>query len=185
MSKVGKKPISINSKIKFAKEGAQVTLAGPKGELSFSLPTSIEVGQEGSELIVRRKGNSPAERALHGTWRAILQNAVIGLTKGYQKELQLVGLGYRATAQGKTLTLRVGYSHPVELEIPEEIDLSIEKTTITLKGTDKEKVGGFAAKIRQVRPPEPYKGTGIRYVDEVIRKKPGKAAKALGTGPAA
>ncbi|OQX51476.1 50S ribosomal protein L6 [candidate division CPR3 bacterium 4484_211] len=184
MSRIGKKPISIDEGIQVAVEGRRVSVRGPKGELSYLLPDGIKVLVGESEIKVERRRNDKQTRALHGTWRSILQNAVIGLKEGYVKELELVGLGYRAEVKGDRLILQVGFSHPVECTIPRGVNVSVEKSKIRLEGIDKHLVHQTAASIRAVRPPEPYKGTGIRYVGEVIKRKAGKAAKAVGAGAA-
>jgi large subunit ribosomal protein L6 len=185
MSKIGKQPIPIKENVEITQRGQDIVIKGPKGELSCSLPSQIKVEKKENELMVRRQDDSILARSLHGTWRALLQNAIEGVTEGFRKELELVGLGYRAEVKENNLVLQVGFSHPVEIKIPPEVKVEVEKTTITVEGIDKQKVGEIAAIIRRVRPPEPYKGTGIRYLGEVVRRKPGKAAKALGAVAAA
>lgn len=178
MSRVGKLPIELPEKVSLKITNKVVVVTGPKGELSRKLPAGIEVETKDSQVSVITKRNDKKSKALHGTYRALIANMVKGVTDGWTKKLELVGIGYRAEMAGKTLVLNVGYSHPVEIKSPEGITISTEKTVVTVEGSDKETVGQVAAIIRKVRPPEPYKGKGIKYQDEVIRRKPGKAAKA-------
>ncbi|MBU1110998.1 50S ribosomal protein L6 [Patescibacteria group bacterium] len=182
MSKIGKQPITIPKNVEVLIDGQSVVIKGTKGELAYTLPELVNAGIEDSELRVNRVNDLPTAKALHGTWRAHLQNAVIGVDKGYEKILELVGLGYRAELKEGKLVLLVGFSHSVEVKIPEGIKASVVKNKISVEGIDKHQVGQIAAIIRRVRPPEPYKGTGIRYADEVIRLKPGKSARAVGAG---
>jgi len=159
-------------------EGQRVTVRGPKGELSWEVDPAIEVRVEDGRVVVRRSGDQPRLRALHGLTRAIINNMVIGVSQGFEKRLELVGVGYRAQMQGRKLVLSVGYSHPVEIEPPPDVEIQVEGTTqIVVRGIDKQKVGQVAADIRAVRPPEPYKGKGILYAGEVIRRKAGKGAR--------
>ncbi|MFV1917224.1 MAG: 50S ribosomal protein L6 [Patescibacteria group bacterium] len=178
MSRIGKKPIEMPEGVNLEISGREVGVTGPKGTLFLKLPRGISVKKTDGTIEISRSGNSKNSRALHGTYRALFANVIKGVTDGWSKTLELVGTGYRAEASGKTLTLSVGYSHPVKIEAPEGIDLEVEKTKITVNGIDKELVGQIAAEIRGVRPPEPYKGKGIKYQDEEIRRKPGKAARA-------
>jgi large subunit ribosomal protein L6 len=180
MSKVGKKPIIIPDNAKVSVEGRNIKVSGPKGEMARSLPKVIDVIVDDGQLTVKAKGKSEKARTFQGTFRAIIANMLTGVTEGWTKNLEMNGTGYRAELQGNNLVLTVGFSHPVVIEPPEEISFKVEKTDITVEGTDKELVGLVAAKIRAVRPPEPYKGKGIKYKDEVVRRKPGKAAKAAG-----
>lgn len=160
--------------------GNEITIIGPKGTLAkkFSRKTLIEA--KDGKIVVSIKKDTKTARADWGTVRAIIANMVDGVTEGWKKQLELVGTGYRAEVQGTTLVLTVGYSHPIKIEAPEGISFKVEKTIITIEGVDKELVGQLAANIREVRPPEPYKGKGIKYLDEIIRRKAGKAAKAVG-----
>jgi large subunit ribosomal protein L6 len=182
MSKVGKAPIEIPDNVEVAVDGNTVSVKGPRGELARGFPSSITVKVEGSKVVVEAKNKSAI--AMHGTSRALIANMVKGVSEGWTKELEMVGTGYRAETKGNDLVLTVGYSHPVTIEGPEGISFKVEKLNITVEGVDKELVGQVAAKIRAIRPPEPYKGKGIKYKDEVVRRKPGKAAKAAGAGVA-
>jgi len=176
MSRIGRMPIDLASDVAVSIEGNRITVKGPKGELSREFHPEISVAVEGSQLLVTRPSDNKNHRSLHGLTRALLNNMVVGVTKGFEKKLELVGVGYKAAKQGNNLVLNVGYSHPVEMD--PGVDLSIEvpaPTKITVMGIDKEKVGAFAANIRAVREPEPYKGKGIKYEGERIRRKAGKA----------
>jgi len=178
MSRIGKKPIEIPAGVTVTINGSTVTVKGPKGELTRSFNPDMKIVVEDNQLTVTRPSDSKEHRTLHGTTRALLANMVEGVSNGFQKSLELVGVGYRAQAQGNKLILSVGYSHPVEI-VPED-GLTIEvpaNTKIIVKGIDKEKVGALAANIRGVRPPEPYKGKGIRYEGEYVRRKEGKTGK--------
>jgi len=176
MSRIGNLPIKIPTGVTVSVENQKVTIKGPKGELSLIIPRNIEVEIKNELLVVsNKKGESYAP--VHGTTRAHLSNMVHGVSEGWSKELEMVGTGYRCEVKGDTVILTVGFSHPVELSIPNGISLEIDKTRIIVKGSDKEMVGHFSALIRSARPPEPYKGKGIKYVDEYIRRKAGKAAK--------
>jgi len=178
MSKIGKQPIELPKGVSLEILGQTIKISGPKGTLERELAHGLEVKVDKNLVMVSVRKSDKKHRALHGTFRALIANMVKGVSEGWSKELELVGTGYRAEASGKDLVLSVGYSHPVKIEAPEGINFEVEKTQITVKGIDKELVGKVAAEIRQVRPPEPYKGKGIRYKDEVVRRKPGKAAKA-------
>lgn len=181
MSRIGKLPITLPEGVTIEQNGGLVTVKGPKGELVRKFASVIAVKQEGSQLEVTVKDGSENAGAMHGTSRAILQNMVTGVKDGWSKKLELVGTGYRAEVSGGLLTLAIGYSHPVKFDAPAGISFKVEKTDITIEGPDREVVGQTAARIRAVRPPEPYKGKGIKYKDEVIRRKAGKAAKAAGS----
>lgn len=181
MSKIGKQPINIPDKVNVEIKDRELSVEGPRGKLSIHLPRPINIELKDQEVRVTSKGKSKNVNALWGTYRALVNNMVKGVTEGWRKELELVGTGYRAELQGKTLTVTVGYSHPIKFEAPEGIEFNAQKTMITISGNDKEKVGQVAAEIRSIRPPEPYKGKGIRYKDEYVRRKPGKAAKAQGS----
>ncbi|WP_438313545.1 50S ribosomal protein L6 [Sporosarcina sp. FA9] len=179
MSRIGKKPIEVPADVTVTiADGNVVTVKGPKGELTSSFNTDIKIEREDNVITLIRASESKEHRSMHGTTRSLLDNMVTGVSKGFEKSLELVGVGYRATLQGTKLVLNVGYSHPVEF-IPEEgIQVEVPANTkITIRGIDKERVGALASKVRQVRPPEPYKGKGIRYVGEVVRRKEGKTGK--------
>lgn len=178
MSRIGKSPISIPAKVQITINGSHINIKGPKGELSRVLPQAITVEQEGETLLVKRRDESRSSRQLHGLSRSLVANMVEGVSQGFQRRLEIQGVGYRAQVQGRNLTLSVGYSHPVQIEPPEGIQLAVEaNTNVIVSGFDKELVGNIAARIRDVRPPEPYKGKGIRYAGEVVRRKAGKAGK--------
>ncbi|KAA9018668.1 50S ribosomal protein L6 [Niallia endozanthoxylica] len=178
MSRVGKKPIEIPAGVTISFDNNTVTVKGPKGELSRSFNPDIEIKVEDNVITVSRPSDQKEHRALHGTTRALLSNMVEGVSKGFEKSLELIGVGYRAQKQGKKLVLNVGYSHPVEIEPEEGIEVEVPANTkIIVKGTNKERVGALAANIRGVRPPEPYKGKGIRYEGEFVRRKEGKTGK--------
>lgn len=178
MSRIGKQPIKIPEEVSLAVSGQTIKVTGPKGTLEKELARGLKVKTDKGQVVVSPKKSDKKHRALHGTFRALIANMVKGVSEGWSKELELVGTGYRAEASAKDLVLNVGFSHPVKIEAPEGISFEIEKTKITVKGIDKELVGKTAAEIRRVRPPEPYKGKGIRYKDEIVRRKPGKAARA-------
>ena len=179
MSRIGKLPISIPDKVSAQISGQHVTSKGPKGTLEREIPEPIEVKQEGNTILVAPTNNSRIGRQRHGLCRTLVANMVEGVSKGFQKRLLIQGVGYRAQAQGKKLTLNVGYSKPVEMEMPDGIDVAVENRNVevVISGISKEVVGNIAARIRAVRPPEPYKGKGIRYADEQIRRKAGKTGK--------
>lgn len=182
MSRIGKKPIAIPAGVTVAVADGVVSVKGPKGEDHLVLHPHVTVVQNNGELTVSvEKPEEKFDRALWGLHRALLAAMIEGITSGFVKKLEMVGVGYKSAVQGKKFTLEAGFSHPVELEIPEGIAVAVEKNTlITISGLNKQKVGAFAAKVREVRKPEPYKGKGIKYVGEVIRRKEGKAAKAAG-----
>lgn len=176
MSRIGNAPISVPSGVDITFDGAVVTMKGPQGTLTRTLPDKVTVSLADGILTVARVDEDHDSKALHGLTRALLANMATGVSAGFVKQLQTVGVGYRAVLTGRTLELQVGYSHPVTMEAPEGIELEVpEPTRIIVKGIDKEKVGQMAANIRSVRPPEPYKGKGIRYVNEQVRRKAGKA----------
>ena len=181
MSRVGKAPIPVPSGVEVSLDGRHITVKGPKGSLDRELPGAITVREDDGQLLVERPDDERESRALHGLTRALVNNMVHGVTEGYKKELEIVGVGYRATAKGpNALELAVGYSHTVPVQAPDGITFDVpQPTRIDVVGIDKELVGQVAANIRKVRKPEPYKGKGIRYVDEHIQRKAGKAA---GTG---
>ena len=178
MSRVGKKIIDIPSDVTVTFDGSHVTVKGPKGELERTLNERMTFKQEENTIEVVRPSDSKEDRTNHGTTRALLNNMVQGVSQGYVKVLELVGVGYRAQMQGKDLILNVGYSHPVEIKAEENITFSVEKNTVVkVEGISKEQVGALASNIRSVRPPEPYKGKGIRYQGEYVRRKEGKTGK--------
>ncbi len=178
MSRIVKRPITIPAKVQVAIDGSHVSVKGPKGELSRVLPRAVTVEQEGETLLVLRQNESRSSRQVHGLSRTLVANMVEGVSQGFQRRLEIQGVGYRAQVQGRNLTLNVGYSHQVQIVPPEGIQFAVEgNTNVIVSGFDKELVGNIAAKIRDVRPPEPYKGKGIRYAGEVVRRKAGKAGK--------
>ena len=183
MSRIGKKSIPIPQAVAVSVENGIVKVKGPKGENRLELHPHVQVAQEEQDLEVRVSNpEEKFDRALWGLHRALLANMIKGVTEPFIKKLEMVGVGYRAAAQGNKLTLEAGFSHPVEIHIPEGITCTVEKNIISISGIDKQQVGEVAAKIRAVRKPEPYKGKGIKYEGEVIRRKAGKAAKAAGAG---
>ena len=178
MSRIGRMPIAVPAGVTVEiAENNKVTVKGPKGELSRVLPPEMEIKQEDGQVLVSRPNDLKRMKSLHGLTRTLVNNMVVGVTEGYTKLLEINGVGYRASKAGNKLTLNLGYSHPVIMEDPEGIESAVEGNKITIKGIDKEKVGQFAAEIRDKRRPEPYKGKGIKYADEVIRRKVGKTGK--------
>jgi large subunit ribosomal protein L6 len=180
MSKIGKQPISIPEGVSVEILGSDVSITGPKGSLSNHIPSGITVSQKEGIIKLESSAKDKAGLIMYGTMRALLANNVKGVKDGWIKELELVGTGYRAEVTQEGLILTVGYSHPVKINAPEGIGISVEKAIIRVEGTDRALVGQIAANIRSIRPPEPYKGKGIKYKDEVIRRKAGKAAKVAG-----
>jgi len=180
MSKIGKQPIQIPEGVNIEIKGNEISIEGPKGKLIKTFPPEISIEKEGNQISVKFKGSrDKKKKALWGTWQRCIKNAIEGVNKGFEEELKIEGVGWRGEIKGEKLVLKVGFSHLVEISPPEGIKLSIEKNIIKISGIDKEKVGNIAAKIRGVKPPEPYKGKGIRYINEVIRKKAGKKAAAV------
>lgn len=179
MSRIGRMPIAVPAGVTVdIAENNKVTVIGPKGELVRVLPESMDIKKDGDEIIVTRPNDLKKNKALHGLTRTLINNMVVGVTDGYEKKLEVNGVGYRAQKQGKKLVLSLGYSHPVEMEDPEGIETVLDgQNLIIVKGIDKEKVGQYAAEIRSKRAPEPYKGKGIKYDYEVIRRKVGKTGK--------
>lgn len=179
MSRIGKKPISVPGGVTITVgENNYVTVKGPKGTLSQQLPPEIAINQDNGTVNVTRPSDEKQHKALHGLTRSLLNNMVVGVSTGFQKVLEINGVGYRATKTGRNLTMALGFSHPVIVEAPEGIDLNTgERNTVIVSGADKQLVGEVAANIRGLRPPEPYKGKGIKYSTEVIRRKAGKAGK--------
>ena len=181
MSRVGRKPIPIAAGVKVKKSGRTITVAGPKGELTADVHQDIGVDVKESTIQVSRSSDLKEQRALHGLWRALLANMIRGVTEGYSKKLELVGVGYRAELKGKKLQLMLGFSHPILFAPPDGIKIETPtQNNITVSGIDRQLVGQVAAKIRSFRPPEPYKGKGVKYDGEYIRRKAGKAAAASG-----
>jgi large subunit ribosomal protein L6 len=178
MSRIGKQPVVLPDGVTATIDGQHVEVKGPKGTLSYDVHESIAVKQDGNTLVLEKKLESNLVQALFGTSRARVQNLVTGVSEGYKKELQMVGVGYRSQVQGNTLVVNAGYSNPVEMSIPSGIEVAVEKNTqLSVSGIDKQLVGQFAANVRAIRKPEPYLGKGIRYVDEYVRRKEGKTAK--------
>ena len=178
MSRIGKLPINLPSGVDATYNGQDITIKGKFGTLENQLPNSLEIEQIDGKLIVRLKNETRKTRALHGLYRTLINNMVIGVSEQFQLNLTLNGVGYRAAVQGKSIVLNLGYSHPVEMEIPEGISIEVQKNTqINLKACDKEQLGLFASKIRAWRPPEPYKGKGIIYEGEIVQRKAGKSGK--------
>ncbi len=178
MSRIGKMPIAVPAGVTVeVAENNVVTVKGPKGTLTREFPHEMSINQEGAEILITRPDDLKKTKSLHGLSRALLHNMVVGVTDGFEKKLEVNGVGYRAAKAGKTLTLTLGYSHPVIMEDPEGIETVVDGQTIIVKGISKEQVGQFAAIIREKRKPEPYKGKGIKYADEVIRRKVGKTGK--------
>ena len=179
MSRIGRMPIAIPAGVTVTiAENNKVTVKGPKGTLERVLPAEMSIKEEDGQIIVSRPSDLKKMKSLHGLTRTLINNMIVGVTAGYEKKLEINGVGYRAQKQGKKLVLSLGYSHPVEMEDPEGLESTMEgQNVIIVKGIDKEKVGQYAAEIRDKRRPEPYKGTGIKYADEVIRRKVGKTGK--------
>lgn len=178
MSRIGKKEIFIPSSIKTNIDNSTISVQGPKGKLSYTISESIKIEQINNKLKLTKKYNDKKTQAIYGLSRSIVNNMVVGVSKGFEKKLTINGVGYRSQVNNKTLILNVGYSHPVEINPPENIEIKVENNTdIFITGIDKETVGQIAAKIRSIRPPEPYKGKGIKYINENIKRKIGKAGK--------
>ena len=179
MSRVGKKPVRIPSGVEVRIEGDRVKVKGPKGSLEVAIHPHVTVSIDNGEVRVTVKDeNDVSDRALWGLFVRLIENMVKGVTEGFEKKLEINGVGYKVSVQGKVLKLEVGFSHEVDFPVPEGLEISVEKNVITVSGIDKQLVGETAARIRRVRKPEPYKGKGIKYADEVIRRKAGKASKA-------
>src|SRR3989475_7066777 len=179
MSRIGRKPIPIPAGVAVAVDGATVRAQGPKGALTQTVPSALSVALQDNQLVVSRGSDQASARALHGLVRALLANMVSGVKHGFERKLEIVGIGYRAQMQGKAIQLALGYSHPVIFPLPDGVTAEIEKqVSITLRGADKALLGQTAANLRALRKPDPYKGKGVKYVDEVIRRKVGKKAGA-------
>jgi large subunit ribosomal protein L6 len=178
MSRLGNSPIAIPDKVEIKIVDGKVNANGPKGQLSIPSREGITVKLEGNKLVVLKDEKVEMPKTMHGLYRALINNMVIGVSKGFEVRLGLVGVGYRAAVQGQMLDLQLGFSHPTQLKIPKGVNITVDKSvTIVISGIDKHLVGQFAAQVRGMKPPEPYKGKGIRYENEVVRKKAGKAAK--------
>jgi large subunit ribosomal protein L6 len=178
MSRIGQKPILIPDKVKIAVQGPLVNIEGPRGKLKHTLPEGIEAHLEGKELLVKKTGETRQHKALHGLSRSLLANFVQGAHEGFQKKLEIQGVGFKAALQGKTLNLNLGFSHPITYAVPDDIKVTVtDNTNILIEGADKQKVGAVAADIRAYYPPEPYKGKGVRYAGEQIIRKEGKTAQ--------
>lgn len=178
MSRIGKQPIHVPTGVTVSVEGVELIAKGPKGELRLPLSPYAAIEQTDDVIHVSTNGGGKRAKAYHGLAARLVKNVVVGVSEGYTKQLEINGVGYRAAMQGRTLVLNVGFSHPVNFEVPEGIDIAVQKNTITVTGINKQLVGQVATNIRRIRPPEPYKGKGIRYGDEIIQRKAGKAAKA-------
>lgn len=178
MSRIGKLPVPVPAGVKVTLDGNTMTVNGPKGSLTQDLHERMTIAVETDQIVVSRPSDDKQDAALHGLTRALINNMVVGVTTGFQKDLEINGVGYRAEVSGKVLTLSLGYSHPVVYQMPEGVSVEVEKQTkLSVKGIDKQLVGSAAAKIRSFRKPEPYKGKGIKYADEHIVRKAGKAGK--------
>ena len=178
MSRIGRKPINIPAGVEVKIDGSCVTVKGPKGTLSQTFQPSMNIAVEGAEIVVTRPNDEKENRALHGLTRTLINNMVIGVTEGFKKELDVNGVGYRVQKQGKDLVMNLGFSHQVVVSETEDIKIEVPAPNkIIILGADKQKVGQFAAEVREKRPPEPYKGKGIKYVDEFVRRKEGKTGK--------
>jgi large subunit ribosomal protein L6 len=181
VSRIGNKPITIVKGVKVEGKDGVIQVSGPRGSLQARVPPEITVEIRNDQIVLTRSSDEKAVKALHGLWRALIQNMVIGVTEGFQKKLEIVGVGYKAELKGKRLQLTVGYSHPIVFNPPDGIKIEVpQPTNITVSGFDKQLVGQVAAKLRSFRPPEPYKGKGIKYEGEFIRRKAGKAAATVG-----
>lgn len=177
MSRIGNKPIEVPEKVNVTiSEGTQLSIEGPLGKLEWGVPEGIELSQEESTLVFSRKDDSRKNKAMHGTARSLVANMVVGVSKGFQRKLEIHGVGFRAAVKGNVLDLSLGFSHPVQHPIPEGVKVTVEENTmITVEGFDKQVVGQFASEVRAYYPPEPYKGKGVRYSDEYVRRKAGKS----------
>ena len=177
MSRIGKQPIVVPAGVTITVGDKEITVAGPKGQLSVPVQQNTKTTVEDGKITVTRKDDEPESRAWHGLQRALLNNAVIGVTQGFKKELEVNGVGFRLSGGGKQIEMALGFSHPVKYSAPEGVELKVDKMNIIVTGIDKQKVGQTAAEIRALKKPEPYKGKGIKYVDEQILRKAGKAGK--------
>ncbi len=176
MSRIGKAPVEVPNNVEINVLGTEIRVKGPNGELTVPVGRGVSIRQDDVQIVVERDSEAPEHRAMHGLTRSLIQNAVTGVTDGFTKTLNIAGVGYRASLQGRDVNLQVGYSHPVAISPRDGVEFEVPNaTTIIVRGIDKQRVGQMAAEIRRVRPPEPYKGKGIRYSDEQIRRKVGKA----------
>lgn len=177
MSRVGKKPVVMPAGVSAAVQGSEIQVKGPKGELKLSLPEVVKVDINGQEVEVSRNGETPFARAMHGTIRSLINNMVVGVSEGYTRELEIQGVGFKASVQGQKLNLALGYSHPIDFEIPAGITIKVnDNTNVVVTGADKQMVGQVSTRIKSFYPAEPYKGKGVRFKGEHIRRKAGKAA---------
>lgn len=177
MSRIGKKPVPVLEGVKVSIQGREISVEGPKGKLTYEHRPEVSVALDGKQVVVTQVSGDRAGRAFHGLTRALINNMILGVTNGYEKRLEIIGVGYLSAIKGKTLQLRVGYANEVQKPIPDGLDVTCpDQTHIVVKGCDKQLVGEFAAEVRAIRKPEPYKGKGIRYVGEYVKIKPGKAA---------
>ncbi len=178
MSRIGKQPIALPPKVKVELKGQQVHVEGPKGKLNWELPRRTSLKVEGGKVVVSREGEDANAKALHGLSRALVNNMVRGVSEGFVKKLEIQGVGFKAAVQGKTVTMNLGYSHPILYPIPDQIKVTVEENTkITIEGPDRQVVGQVASELRSFYPPEPYKGKGVRYVDERVIRKEGKTVQ--------
>jgi len=178
MSRIGRRRIEVPGSVSIAQEGTRIEVKGPKGTLAERVPEGIRVDVEEGQIRVHRPDDKRDSRALHGLTRALVQNMVTGVTDGFAPELEVHGVGYRAEAAGQKLRLNLGFSHPIEMDVPEGLSISVQENKIRVEGASKRQVGEFASEVRKLRPPEPYKGKGVRYVEERVRRKVGKAGAA-------
>ncbi|MBN2095811.1 50S ribosomal protein L6 [Candidatus Peregrinibacteria bacterium] len=179
MSLIGKRPIIVPASAEVTIAGRTVKVKGPKGELSYTFSPLVDILMEEGQIIVKRKADDKQSKSTHGLTRALLNNMVIGVSEGFEKRLEIIGVGYRAQVSGKKITLSLGFSHPIEMIAPEGVNIAMDpenKNVVIISGIDKQQVGEMAAQIRKHRPPEPYKGKGVRYIDEHVHRKAGKAA---------
>jgi large subunit ribosomal protein L6 len=178
MSRIGKQPVAIPAKVKVEIKGQKVNVEGPKGKLAFELPHRTAAKIEGANVVVSRQGEDAEARALHGLSRALINNMVKGVSDGFVKKLEISGVGFKAAVAGKTITMNLGYSHPINYNIPDQVKVTVEENTkITVEGPDKQLVGKVAAELRSFYPPEPYKGKGVKYSDEHVERKEGKTVQ--------
>ena len=176
MSRIGRKPVVLPKGVTLAQKPGQFSVKGPKGELSKPMPSGVAIKVEGGNVVVTREADSRENRAKHGLVRAHLANMVKGVTEGWKRELEINGVGYRAEVAGSSVTFALGYSHPIVYKLPKSVTAKVDKNRLTLESPDKDELGQVSAKLRELRPPEPYKGKGVKYVEEVIKRKVGKAA---------
>ena len=177
MSRIGRAPIAIPAGVEVVVDGSTVTVKGAKGTLTRTMNSNITITKDGDTITVTRPNDQKENRSLHGLTRTLIANMIEGVSNGFKKELEINGIGYRAEVKGNTLVMKIGFSHDVIMDAPEGVSVEVNGNKVTVSGADKQKVGQFAAEIREKRPPEPYKGKGIKYVDEYIRRKEGKAGK--------